>query len=129
MKYLSSSWSDHRIETIMGNLLRAGVVLSAAVVLIGAGVYLKHQGHMPAQYGVFRGEPTDLRSVKSILTAASARDGSGIIQLGLLLLIATPVARVVFSVLAFAIQRDRLYVAATLVVLAVLAFSLTGANL
>ena len=125
----SSSWSDHRIETIMGNLLRGGVVLSAVVVLIGAAVYLKHQGHMLAQYRVFHGEPGDLRSVKGIVTDASARDGSGIIQLGLLFLIATPVARVVFSVFAFAIQRDSLYVVATLVVLAVLAFSLTGANL
>ena len=112
----------------MGDLLRAGVVLSAVVVLIGAVVYLKHQGHMPARYGVFHGEPADLRGVKGILADASARDGSGIIQLGLLLLIATPVARVVFSVFAFAVQRDRLYVVATLVVLAVLVFSLTGAN-
>ena len=49
--------------------------------------------------------------------------GSGIIQMGLLLLIATPVARVVFSVFAFAVQRDSLYVAVTLVVLVVLALS------
>ena len=113
----------------MGDLLRAGVVLSAVVILIGAVVYLKSQGHMPAQYGVFRGEPADLRGVKGILTDALARDGSGIIQLGLLFLIATPVARVAFSVFALAVQRDRLYVLATLVVLAVLAFSLSGANL
>jgi uncharacterized membrane protein len=50
-------------------------------------------------------------------------------QLGLFLLIATPVARVVFSLLAFAIQRDHLYVGITLVVLAVLTFSLTGGQL
>jgi uncharacterized membrane protein len=55
--------------------------------------------------------------------------GRGIIQLGLLLLIATPIARVALSVVAFAIQRDRLYVVATLVVLAVLMYSLTGGHL
>jgi uncharacterized membrane protein len=55
--------------------------------------------------------------------------GRGIIQFGLLLLIATPIARVAFSVVAFAIQRDRLYVVATLIVLAVLMYSLTGGHL
>ena len=56
-------------------------------------------------------------------------DGLGIMQLGLLLLIATPVARVAFSLFAFAIQRDRLYVVVTLAVLGVLAFSMTGGGL
>jgi len=50
----------------------------------------------------------------------------GIIQLGLLLLIATPVARVAFSVVAFAAERDWLYVAITLIVLAILIYSLTS---
>jgi uncharacterized membrane protein len=49
-----------------------------------------------------------------------------LIQLGLLLLIATPVARVAFSVAVFAMQRDRLYVVVALIVLAVLMYSLTG---
>lgn len=53
----------------------------------------------------------------------------GVIQLGLLLLIATPVARVVFSVFAFALQQDRTYVIVTLIVLAVLIYSLAGGHL
>ena len=55
--------------------------------------------------------------------------GRGLIQFGLLLLIATPVARVAFSVAAFAIQRDRLYVVVTLIVLAILTYSLAGGHL
>jgi uncharacterized membrane protein len=50
-------------------------------------------------------------------------DPATIIQLGILLLIATPVARVAFALVAFAIERDRLYVAVSLIVLAVLLFS------
>jgi len=42
----------------------------------------------------------------------------------MLLLILTPVARVGFSVVAFVVERDRMYVAMTLVVLAVLLYSL-----
>jgi len=72
------------------------------------------------------GEPTDLRTLSGIVRDALALRGRGIIQLGLLLLIATPVARVAFSVAAFAIQRDRLYVVVTLMVLAILLYSLTS---
>jgi uncharacterized membrane protein len=51
---------------------------------------------------------------------------AAVIQFGLLLLIATPVARVVFSAIAFAVERDKLYVAFTLTVLAILTYSLMG---
>jgi uncharacterized membrane protein len=67
--------------------------------------------------------------MSGIVKDALAFRGRGLIQLGLLLLIATPVARVAFSAVAFAIQRDRLYVAVTLIVLAVLIYSLTGGHL
>lgn len=122
----TASWSDQRIETIIGNLLRAGVLLSAAVVLLGGVVYLIHQGNAAPHYGVFRGEPSGLKTVPGVVGEALGGSGLGIIQLGLLLLIATPIARVVFSVFAFAGERDWLYVLVTLVVLAVLAFSLMG---
>ena len=121
-----SNWSDQRIEAIIGDLLRAGVIFSGAIGLIGGLVYLAHQGNAVPHYGVFRGEPSDLRSVGGIVRDALARNGRGIMQLGLLFLIATPVARVVFSVFAFAVQRDRLYVVVTLIVLTILMFSLTG---
>jgi uncharacterized membrane protein len=126
MDHKSGSWSDQRIEAIIGDLLRAGVVFSGAIVLIGGMVYLFHQGNTVPHYRAFHGEPSDLRSVRGIVRDALARDGRGIIQLGLLFLIATPVARVAFSIFAFAVQRDWLYVVVTLIVLAVLMFSLTG---
>jgi uncharacterized membrane protein len=119
-------WSDQRIEAIIGDLLRAGVVFSAAVVLIGGIVYLMHEENTLPSYGVFHGEPSNLRSVSGIVRDALAGDGRGIIQLGLLFLIATPVARVIFSIFAFAVQRDWLYVAVAVIVLAILMFSLTG---
>jgi uncharacterized membrane protein len=122
----SNGWSDQRIEAIIGDLLRAGVVLSGAIVLIGGIVYLIHQGNTVPRYGVFHGEPSDFRSVSGIISDALARRGRGIIQLGLLFLVATPVARVAFSIFAFAVQRDWRYVVVTVIVLGVLIFSLTG---
>jgi len=121
-------WTDQRVEDLVANLLRIGVLLSAAVVLCGGIVYLVRYGSSPADYGRFRGEPTDLRTVSGIVRYAAEGHGRGIIQLGLLLLIATPVARVAFAVFGFAAERDRLYVSFTLTVLAVLLYSLIGSS-
>ena len=129
MRHLETTLSDRRLETIIGNLLRAGVVIAATITLIGGAIYLSHSGESLAHYRVFQGEPADLRQVKGVLSDASSGDGPGIMQLGLLLLIATPVARVAFSLAAFAVQRDRLYVVVTLVVLGVLTFSMAGGQL
>jgi uncharacterized membrane protein len=116
--------SDKSIENVIGNMLRAGVILAAVVVLAGGVLYIAKYGAQKPQYQVFRGEPSDLRNVSQIVTQAVSWHSRGLIQLGLLLLIATPVARVAFSVAAFAAQRDWLYVSITLIVLAVLAYSL-----
>jgi len=120
------SWTDRRMDMVIGNLLRSGVVLSALIVLFGAVIYLVRHGHSPTEYRVFRGEPSDLRSVRGILRDALALRGRGIIQLGLLFLIATPVARVAFSIFGFAEEHDRMYVVVASIVLLVLAYSLIG---
>jgi uncharacterized membrane protein len=122
-------WTDRRMEMVIGNLLRFGVGISALVVSFGAVIYLVRHGHSPTDYRVFRGEPSDLRSVGGILRDALALRGTGIIQLGLLLLIATPVARVAFSIFGFAEEHDRLYVVVASIVLLVLAYSLIGSAL
>jgi uncharacterized membrane protein len=121
-----NSWTDQKTEEIIGTLLRAGVTLAASVVLAGGLLYLVRHGGEPADYKVFRGEPTDLRQVGSIVRDAVTRRSRGIIQLGILLLIATPIARVVFAVFAFAKERDKMYVVFTLIVLAILMYSLIG---
>lgn len=115
---------DKRVEEIIGTLLRTGVILAAAVVLIGGVFYLARYGSSPAHYGIFLGEPGDLSHVLAILRGALELHPRGMIQLGILLLIATPVARVIFTVFAFAHERDWTYVVITLIVLALLLYSL-----
>jgi uncharacterized membrane protein len=122
-------WRDRRIEIILGNLLRTGVLVSAAVVLVGASIYLSRHAHEPADYRVFRGEPSEYRTIRGVIQSVISGRGQGIIQLGLLLLIATPIARVAFSVVGFAIEHDRLYVAFTLIVLAILLYSFLGSGI
>jgi uncharacterized membrane protein len=120
---------DKRVEEIIGALLRTGVILAAFVVLVGGIFYLARYGSLLPHYAVFQGEPSDLRQVPAIFRDALALHARGIIQLGLLLLIATPVARVVFTVLAFAWERDWTYVVVTLIVLALLLYSLGAGHL
>jgi uncharacterized membrane protein len=121
--------SDQRVEEIIGDLLRAGVVVAASVVSLGGIVYLARHGAEAPNYRVFLGEPADLRGVSGVIADARSFSGRGIIQLGLLLLVATPVARVIFSVAAFALQRDWTYVVITQIVLAALGCSLLGGAL
>jgi uncharacterized membrane protein len=123
---VQKQWTDQRIENIVGNLLRAGVLVSAVVVLCGGVLYLIKYGDAPADYRIFRGEPTDLKSLSGIVKDAFTLHSRGLIQLGLLLLIATPVARVAFSIFGFAEEKDRMYVAFTVIVLLILLYSLIG---
>jgi uncharacterized membrane protein len=121
-------WRDRRIEIILGNLLRAGVMLSALIVLSGACVYLWRHGHEQANYRVFVGEPSEFRTIPGVLRSVIHGRGRGLIQLGLLFLIATPIARVCLSVVGFSIERDRLYIVCTLIVLAILLYSFVGSG-
>lgn len=117
-------FDDRRMETMMGRLLQAGVLLASAVVLVGGVLYVR--GHLggAVNYRSFAGEPAALRSGRGLLRLLMTGDPAALIQLGVLLLIATPVARVVFAVVGFALERDRLYVAVSVAVLAILAASL-----
>ncbi len=117
-------WTDKNIETILGNLLRVGVLLAGILVFAGGIHYLLQYGNATPEYSVFKSEPQQLRNPVSIFRDAIAFHHDGVIQLGLILLIATPVARVFFSVIAFIFEKDYMYVVFTLIVLSVLLYSL-----
>ena len=116
--------SDHAVEQLVGRLLQIGVATSAIVTAIGGLMLLARHGHDVPVYTPFRGEPEDIRSLPGIVHGTLAGDARAIIQLGLVLLIATPILRVAFTWVAFALQRDRMYVAITSIVLAVLLYGL-----
>ena len=115
---------DTRLEGFIGNLLRAGVLLAAAVVLAGGVFYLAQNYATPVAFRHFALEGQSLRSLVGIVQLAMHGSSLGIMQLGLVLLIATPVARVGLAVAGFYLERDRLYVGISLIVLTVLLFSL-----
>jgi uncharacterized membrane protein len=138
----STSWTDEVISDWIGHLLRAGVIASGAIILAGGMVYLYYHGQEPAaDRHTFVKMPPEFSKPSAIARAALFGQrhedspegpavvpghgrGRALIQLGLLLLIATPVLRVAFSILAFVRQRDVVYVLFTLIVLGVLIYSL-----
>ena len=117
--------TDQHMDELMGLLLRSGVILAACIVLIGGTIYLARHPR-PSDYRVFQGVAENLRTIPGIFGEATAGQGRGLIQLGLLVLIGTPISRVTFSVLAFLYRRDRKYVVFTLIVLGLLLYSLLG---
>lgn len=118
-------FSEHQFEQLLGNVLRAGVALSAIIVAVGGGLYLLRHGMEPPNYHIFRGEPAAFRVLPDIVEGAvTLQRRRSLIQLGLLVLIATPILRVAFSAYGFLCQGDRTYVVITSIVLALLLYSL-----
>lgn len=113
---------DRRMEVLMGRVLQFGVLLASLVMLTGGILYVKAHHSASPDYHVFRSEPQALRHFRGIVHGIGAGDPAAIIQLAVLLLIATPVARVVFALVAFGIERDKLYIVVSAVVLAVLLY-------
>lgn len=118
------SWDDKRIETWVGVMLRTGVLIAAAVVLTGGVLYLAQNRGPRPDYTHFHGEPARLLSLSGIGHGVMMLDARSIIMLGLLLLIATPVARVGMCIVGFLFERDRMYVTVSSVVLVILMYSL-----
>jgi uncharacterized membrane protein len=118
--------TDQQVQRLIGTLLRVGVIAAASIVLAGGIWYLAaHGGDIP-NYGMFRGEPIFLTHIAALFAAVFSGNSAALIQLGLVTLIAVPIARVAISIVAYALERDWLYCLVTTLVLAVLLFSLLG---
>jgi uncharacterized membrane protein len=125
---VTERWTDEKVDRLIGVILQAGVLTAGMLVLAGGVLYLTRYGLTPTNYGVFGSESAEIRSIWPILSGAGHLDGRAVIELGILALVATPVIRVLFSVLAFGVQRDRLYVPITLLVLGILLYGLFGSH-
>jgi uncharacterized membrane protein len=117
--------TDHELDLSIAAMLRVGITLAALVVLIGGALSLRHPHAATPDYARFDPAGPSLQTIPGIVEGTLHLEAESIIQLGLLLLIATPVVRVVFCVFGFARQRDKLYTLISLAVLTILFYSLT----
>jgi uncharacterized membrane protein len=118
---------DRRLENSIGNLLRAGVLLSAVMVFAGGVLYLVRHHADRVNYHQFSAGGSIMQSFGGVLKSTAHLNSEGLIQFGLLLLIATPVARVALAAVGFALEKDRLYAVVSLIVLVILLLSLARA--
>lgn len=110
------------IEALLSQVLLRGVLASAAVILLGVALFVAQGGArailfaraMPAEGGA------DPQSLRAVLDGVRSAQPAAVTDLGLLLLMVTPVASVAISILAFAARRDWLYVAISAFVFAML---------
>lgn len=110
-----------QLELIVSYVLRWGVLLSFLIVLVGA-ILLFAEGGRSAQVRL-SGAPNP-QNPGTIFVQALQLQPRAIIDVGLMLLIATPIIRVAVSVVGFLLEEDFVYTAATLFVLAMLLLSL-----
>ena len=122
---------DKQLQKIIGLTLRGGVLTAVAVALIGGTMYLYGHSTEPVSFHIFAGENTPYASPLQIFHQAFLSPGLGvgrrglaIIQIGIICLLLTPIIRVALSIIGFAMERDRVYVVITSVVLATLICSM-----
>jgi uncharacterized membrane protein len=118
-----SNFKDKDMQAVIGWVLRAGVFISMSIVFLGGVLYLYRHGHTTADYHEFKGIPDFIHSVPGVINGILTFRGRAIIQAGIILLIATPVIRVVFSAIGFILEKDYLYTGITLIVLFIIIIS------
>ncbi|RZL40851.1 MAG: DUF1634 domain-containing protein [Pedobacter sp.] len=123
-KQIKHYLGDKDVQVILGTLLRVGVIVSTTVVLLGGILFLLTQNNHQVSYAEFKPEQAKFSSVNEILSGLKTFDGLAIIQFGVLLLIFTPIARVVFSIFSFLMEKDYMYVVIGIIVLCVIITSL-----
>ncbi len=125
----AKKWTDEYIENAVANILHYGVLLAGLVVVIGLSVVLLRHGiNMPTpNYGSFKGEAKSLTSITGIAKGLWQFRGKAIVELGIITLVATPIARVAYSIVGYIGQKDRVYTAISSIVLAVLLVSILRA--
>lgn len=111
------------LEVTTARILRVGIYIAAGVCLVGALLFLPKQGSTKIKYQIFDGVSDQFTSIKAIINSAWHLSGEGIVQFGLLLLIATPVIRVFFTIFAFLLEKDNLYALFSLIVFLILIYS------
>jgi uncharacterized membrane protein len=125
----TGAFRDTDMQVIIGWILRTGVILSMLIVIVGGVIFVWRHGHSIPNYRTFKGVPEFIRGTGGIINGVLNFKGQAIIQAGIVLLIATPIIRVVFSAIGFIIEKDYLYTFITLLVLLIIVASMISGRI
>jgi uncharacterized membrane protein len=123
-----AKFKDTDIQSLIGKVLRAGMGISISIVFIGGVFYIYRHGHAITDYKKFKGVPDFVQHASGLFNGAVQLKGQAIIQLGIILLIATPILRVIASAIGFVLERDYMYVGISLLVLFIIFISLINGH-
>jgi len=115
-------FKDADMQAVIGWVLRIGVIVSVSIVIFGGIVYLYRHGSEAPDHKHFITQPSFVQ-LNGIIQGIIDFHGRSIIQAGIILLIATPILRIIFSTISFALEKDRLYVMISLLVLLIIFLS------
>ena len=113
--------SKNGMNELIGNTLRIGVFAACIIALLGGIYYLATtSGHPVPDYTTFHKGAVSYTTFEGIVRGAFSLSATEWIQLGVVVLMLTPIMRVVLSLVDCSIQRDWLYVGITAIVLVVI---------
>ena len=108
---------NKKMQQLIGSTLRIGVMTACCIAILSGTYYLIRHGAEPIpDYRTFHAEPTSLTTLSGILTGLLQFQATNWIQLGVLVLMLTPITRILLSLVDFAHQKDWLYVTITAIV-------------
>lgn len=122
------NFKDTDMQAVIGWVLRIGVIVSISIVFFGGVIFLYRHGHEVADHHKFVGIPDFIQTFGGIMHGIITLRGQAIIQLGIILLIATPILRVIFSTIGFVLEKDKLYIFISLLVLFIIFISMISGH-
>ncbi|WP_133712363.1 DUF1634 domain-containing protein [Myroides indicus] len=123
---MSTKFTDKDLQIIIGNVLRYGVWLALTVALIGGFILLLSSSEQTIDFQNFTIKDNNLFEVfNAIIAGVKQGNGEAIIFLGIIFLFLTPALRLVLSLISFFLEKDRLYVFITLIVIGIIVLSVS----
>ncbi|RQO31980.1 hypothetical protein DBR32_04045 [Taibaiella sp. KBW10] len=118
-----SQFSKRDVQLLVGNTLRIGVWVSMGITLIGIILFLFQNSTKNFDTGMLVAAPLKF-SFSELVQGILHGEALSIIQLGVLVLLITPILRIVFALYGYWLEGNRLYIIISLVVLCIIASSL-----
>ncbi|KFF02315.1 DUF1634 domain-containing protein [Chryseobacterium luteum] len=120
---MRKNFTDVDLNRSVGNLLRLGVILSVITSLIGFIKLFTEGFKMPKKYTSLDMGSSSEKVWGMFWNSLCKGEGMAIIQLGILLLIFTPLVRIIFALIGYLKEKDYVYVVISSIVLAIMAVS------
>ena len=120
---MRKNFTDADLNRSVGNLLRLGVILSVITTLIGFVKLFMEGFKMPRKYKLLDMGTSSEKVWSHFWETLCKGEGTAIIQLGILMLIFTPLMRIIFALIGYLKEKDYLYVVISSIVLIIMVIS------